>query len=180
MFVIAFIIPMYYFLTEKKPGKFLKIYYEIVIAVGAIGLIIILLLMLPILQEKLSSNSLSVFGKNCSIGERLTFYFVYFYEISSNVKCEFMINGENTSISPMILIGSFLVIQIGFYVCHFISRMQPQHFVPLLFLVPILLFSQLGMILRYCNTCALKVMKRIIAWWIVILIGLNVRDHIVF
>lgn len=206
VFLIFIGIPSFYFLYKRDKSKFLRCYFKIGGLCVVVALFGMLVIMLPLIKEKISLNGLNVFGNECSLDERLSKYFVIMMRIGSNSKCEEMINGLHTSIAPTILWSVFLVLQVfyyiwcaksktesdktrlinilnGMFICYYvislplIARMQPQHFVPFLFLMPVILFSELGIMLQPGNQKAIK----ITAFLTLIIICLfNVRDHIVF
>ncbi len=209
LFTVAAGIPTYFFLCEKEKGKFLKKYYTVGFIISIVGALVVAMLFFPLIKEKLLANGLNVIGKNVGIKERVLLFFHYFYQAASNFKCEQMINGEISSAAPLSMLGIFIFVQIIFYlwwvlfqkgqtdirkinilnsffVCYyivslpFIARMQPQHFIPVLFIMPAILFSEIECMINVLEVKSAKNLKIAMAVAIVVLLILNVHDHIAF
>lgn len=220
--------PSWYFLTGKKKETVLKRFYMVVLGVGALVAVAGLMLVLPLLKGKLSSSGLDVLGNQISIGDRLTLFFQWFGKLATDTKCEEMINGQRTSVAPIVVTALFILMQILYFTCYFvshfkekragekndtvsdsldadgtdrkimnmqkiiflisfyiifylcsllfISRMQPQHFVPLLFLMPLVAVAEMYELLKAHRYLAYPVLG---AAGIVLLI-LSGYDHIRF
>lgn len=209
LFTVIIGIPAYFFLGEKKKDKFLKTYYISGIVMGIVVILAGIVLFFPLIKEKLLANGLNIIGKNVGIGERIILFFRYLYQAVSNFKCEQMINGEISSVAPIFMLGIFIFVQIifylwwilyqksqidikeinilnGFFLCYYvislplIARMQPQHFIPLLFVVPVILFGEIGCMMKVLKTKQAKNVKIVMILVVVVLLVCNVHDHIAF
>ena len=200
IFAVVLGIPVWYFLMEKEKSRKLKEYYIWVCGVGILGAAAGMAVCIPLLKSKLEANGLNVLGSRVTLRDRLTLFFQWFYQLVTDSKCEKMINGNVTSIAPFVMLAVFvpaviiclvkirtqekqkflfmISFFITYYICSipFISRMQPQHFVPLLFLIPVIIVMGLYELLlkeKRLGKILLVVLK-------IVFIGFSVNDQIRF